>query len=91
MAHARGLECFVKGMGALITPILVLTLYLFFSRWPNWVVSDAADYSAVALASITGALWLLRLPVSVQEIGDIGNCFGKTIANVPNFAMVSQV
>ncbi len=53
-------------MGALITPILVLTFYLFFPRWPNWVVSAAADYSAVALASITGALWLLRLPVSAQ-------------------------
>ena len=56
----RGL---VSVIGALTTPILVFSIYLALSRWPNRIFSAASDYVFFGISIVTGLICGWFLPV----------------------------
>jgi uncharacterized membrane protein len=51
-------------LGAIAAPFLLISLYLYFSRWPTRWFTSASDFIALGLSLAIGIVFLLRLPVS---------------------------
>ena len=50
-------------IGALAAPILVFSIYLTLSRWPNRTFSAASDYGFLGISIIAGLICGWFLPV----------------------------
>jgi hypothetical protein len=48
--------------GAGVVRIVVMSLYLWLSRWPKPLSSPGADYAAFAICLVVGALFVIYLP-----------------------------
>jgi hypothetical protein len=50
-------------MGAVIAPLVVVSAYLFFSRWPTYRFTTASDFIAFIAALIVGAMFVATFPL----------------------------
>jgi hypothetical protein len=49
--------------GAVLTPLVLLSIYLFFSRWPMRIFSGVADYAALGISTLLGAVFVAMIPI----------------------------
>ena len=64
-------------LGALVGPLVLVSVYLTLSRWPTRWFTGESDLLALAVAIAFGIAWIVRLPVSM------GLRVGLAIAYVP--------
>ena len=50
--------------GAIVAPFLVLSVYLYFSRWPTGWFTATSDFVGLGLSIAAGTVFLLHLPIS---------------------------
>jgi hypothetical protein len=48
---------------AIFIPIVLLSIYLLFSRWPIRIFSEMADYIALGISTLLGAVFVAMLPI----------------------------
>lgn len=48
----------------IVAPFLVLSVYLYFSRWPTSWFTATSDFVGLGLSIAAGTVFLLHLPIS---------------------------
>jgi len=49
-----------------VVSFLVQTLYLFFSRWPSYRVTEFSNYAGLAVSVLVGVPFIATLPLRVD-------------------------
>jgi len=49
--------------GAVVGPFAVMSLYLFFSRWPTRWFTGSSDYVAISVSALLAAVLIWQMPL----------------------------
>ena len=50
-------------LGAVLVPFIIVTVYLYASRWPERVWTEGSDTAAWVVSVALGIMFVVRLPV----------------------------
>lgn len=56
--------CLVR---AILLPLLLFSIYLFFSRWPTSRFTAFSEWIAIAISLFVGGIFIVLLPLKTHE------------------------
>lgn len=50
-------------IAAVFLPLITISVYLLFTRWPSYRFTAVSDYAALGFSVLVGAMFLATLPI----------------------------